>query len=88
MYTEGQTMSDLDARHIEGKILNFIEYDKNSTIAFSQELSINSTSFGVLKFMDSIIKKYADRITIDSFFNPDLNDLYIVLSKKEENKGE
>lgn len=88
MYTEGQTMSDLDARYIEGKILNFIEYDKNSTIAFSQELSINSTAIGVLKFMDSIIKKYADKITIDSFFNPDLNDLYIILSKKEKKKDE
>lgn len=86
MYTEGQIMSDLDARYIEGKILNFIEYDKKSTITFSPVLSINSTALGVLKFMDSIIKKYADQITIDSFFNPDLNDLYITLSKKEKNK--
>ena len=87
MYTEGQTMSDLDARYIEGKILNFIEYDENSTIAFSQVLASNSTSLGVLKFMDSIIKKYEDQITIDWFFNPNWTDIYITLSKKEEKKG-
>lgn len=88
MYTEGQTMSDLDARYIEGKILNFIEYDKNSTIAFSQILFNSSTTLGVSKFMDSIIKKYADKITIDWFFNPNWNDLYITLSKKEERKND
>ena len=86
MYTEGQTMSDLDARYIEGKILNFIKYDKNSIIAFSQVLSSNSTSIGVLKFMDSIIKKYEDQITVDWFFNPNWNDLYITLIKKEKKK--
>lgn len=86
MYTEGQTMSDLDARYIEGKILNFIKYDKNSTIAFSQVLFSNSTTLGVSKFMDSIIKKYEDQIAINWFFNPDWDDLYITLSKKEKRR--
>ena len=88
MYTEGQTISDLDARYIEGKILNFIEYDKNSTIAFSQVLFSTSTTLGVSKFMDSIIKKYADQITINWFFNPDWDDLYLTLSKKGEKERE
>ena len=88
MYTEGQTISDLDAKYIEGKILNFIEYDKNSIVAFSQVLFNNSTTLGVSKFMDSIIKKYEDQIAIDWFFNPDWNDLYITLSKKEERKND
>lgn len=71
MYTEGQTISDLDAKTIEGKILNFIKNDPNSFFGFSIDLFEESTTVGVETFMDEMIKKYENEVAFHWFFNPE-----------------